>query len=168
MSRAIVISDSFKGSLSSREICAIARSCFAEALPDWKLDAIPVAGEGALDAQTLQGKVVCGVARRGAATGTPIAALAGAVEPGAAEALRDQGLTAAFSIWPGPMTLEDSCRHAGELYRAALDSVLVPRRRPRATVSRPGYSSSRIFRSSFWTACSALVPMTRCATCLTA
>lgn len=82
-----------------------------------------VTGEGRLDAQTLQGKVVAGVARRAAALGVPVVALAGSVEPGA-EVLLDQGLTAAFSVCRGPMTLEASCERAGELYRATLTNVL--------------------------------------------
>lgn len=51
MKKCIVISDSFKGSLSSGEICEIARACFAEVLPEWELTAIPVAdgGEGTVD-----------------------------------------------------------------------------------------------------------------------
>ena len=51
MKKCIVISDSFKGSLSSREICDIARACFAEVLSDCELTAIPVAdgGEGTVD-----------------------------------------------------------------------------------------------------------------------
>ena len=51
MKKCIVISDSFKGSLSSGEICDIARACFAEVLPDCELTAIPVAdgGEGTVD-----------------------------------------------------------------------------------------------------------------------
>ena len=51
MKKCIVISDSFKGSLSSSEICDIARACFAEVLSDCELTAIPVAdgGEGTVD-----------------------------------------------------------------------------------------------------------------------
>ena len=51
MKKCIVISDSFKGSLSSGEICYIARACFAEVLSDCELTAIPVAdgGEGTVD-----------------------------------------------------------------------------------------------------------------------
>ena len=37
MRKAVVISDSFKGTLSSREICAIARDCFRRVLPDWQV-----------------------------------------------------------------------------------------------------------------------------------
>ena len=51
MKKCIVISDSFKGSLSSGEICDIARACFAEVLSDCELAAIPGAdgGEGTVD-----------------------------------------------------------------------------------------------------------------------
>lgn len=51
MKKCILISDSFKGTLSSLEICAIGRRCFERFLPDWELRAIPVAdgGEGTLD-----------------------------------------------------------------------------------------------------------------------
>ena len=51
MKKCIVISDSFKGSLSSGAICDIARACFAEVLSDCELTAIPVAdgGEGTVD-----------------------------------------------------------------------------------------------------------------------
>ena len=48
MKKIVVISDSFKGTLSSREICAIARESVPKLLPGCAVDAIPVAdgGEG--------------------------------------------------------------------------------------------------------------------------
>ena len=48
MRKVIVISDSFKGTIYSREICAIARDCFRRVLPDWQVVCVPVAdgGEG--------------------------------------------------------------------------------------------------------------------------
>lgn len=48
MKRCLVISDSFKGTLSSPAICCIARSL---AVPGWQVDALPVAdgGEGTVD-----------------------------------------------------------------------------------------------------------------------
>lgn len=81
-------------------------------------------GEGRLDGQTMQGKVVLGVARRAAALGVPVVALVGSMEDGADEALLGQGLTAALSVCRGPMSLEESCERAGKLYRSALSSVL--------------------------------------------
>ena len=51
MKKCIIISDSFKGTLSSREICSIARRSFAALLPDCQLVCVPVAdgGEGTVD-----------------------------------------------------------------------------------------------------------------------
>lgn len=48
MRKAIIISDSFKGTLSSQEICCIARDSFARLQPDCHLYSVPVAdgGEG--------------------------------------------------------------------------------------------------------------------------
>ena len=48
MKRCLVISDSFKGTLSSPAICRIARGL---AVPGWQVDALPVAdgGEGTVD-----------------------------------------------------------------------------------------------------------------------
>ena len=52
MKKCIVISDSFKGSLSSGEICEIARESFQNVFPACKLVCIPVADGG-------EGTVVC-------------------------------------------------------------------------------------------------------------
>lgn len=51
MKRCIVISDSFKGTLSSLEICRIAEACAERLLPETELIALPVAdgGEGTVD-----------------------------------------------------------------------------------------------------------------------
>lgn len=51
MKKCIVISDSFKGTLSSREICKIARSSIPRIFPGCQVDAIPVAdgGEGTVE-----------------------------------------------------------------------------------------------------------------------
>ena len=51
MRKAVVVSDSFKGTLSSKEICAIARETAARHFPDLTLVTIPVAdgGEGTVD-----------------------------------------------------------------------------------------------------------------------
>ena len=48
MKRCLVLSDSFKGTLSSPDICRIARSLH---IPGWHIDALPVAdgGEGTTD-----------------------------------------------------------------------------------------------------------------------
>lgn len=64
---------------------------------------VVLTGEGRLDSQSLGGKVVDAV-RRTAGTGTRVVVIAGAVQLDAA-ACRAAGLTAAFSIAPGPADL---------------------------------------------------------------
>ena len=51
MKKCIVISDSFKGTLSSQEICEIARQSIPRIFPDCQIVAIPVAdgGEGTVE-----------------------------------------------------------------------------------------------------------------------
>ena len=51
MKKVVVISDSFKGTLSSREICEIARETVPRVFPGCAVDAIPVAdgGEGTVE-----------------------------------------------------------------------------------------------------------------------
>ena len=48
MNKCIMISDSFKGTLSSREICGIAETCLRDYFPGCQLIKVPVAdgGEG--------------------------------------------------------------------------------------------------------------------------
>ena len=46
MKKCMVISDSFKGTLTSVEICKIAEESFARILPDCELIAIPAADGG--------------------------------------------------------------------------------------------------------------------------
>ena len=52
MKKCIVIPDSFKGTLSSLEICEIAKRCFAKILPNVELITLPIADGG-------EGTVVC-------------------------------------------------------------------------------------------------------------
>ncbi|MEK6794515.1 MAG: glycerate kinase [Spirochaetota bacterium] len=67
-------------------------------------------GEGAVDAQTVFGKAPHGVAVFCKKHGVPCIIIAGAVRDGA-ESLYKHGVTALFSIAPGPVTLEDSMKH---------------------------------------------------------
>ena len=59
MKKCIVISDSFKGTLSSLEICGIARETVAEVFPDCQVVPVPVADGG-------EGTVACFVEAIGA------------------------------------------------------------------------------------------------------
>lgn len=93
-------------------------------------------GEGRLDRQTLMGKTPAGVARLAQQAGCPLIALAGMLEDGY-EAFYDIGLSAAFSLAPGPITLEQARHDAAPLLtRAARDSArLWLAARPRHTAS---------------------------------
>lgn len=68
-------------------------------------------GEGRMDAQTLLGKTPAGVARYASRQGIPVLAIVGSLGDGY-EALYQVGITAAFSLAPGPITLEQACRDA--------------------------------------------------------
>ena len=64
-------------------------------------------GEGRMDAQTLRGKTPAGVARIARQAGVPVVALAGSLGEGY-EALHACGISAAFSLAPGPITLQQA------------------------------------------------------------
>ena len=66
-------------------------------------------GEGKLDNQTLQGKLIQGLCRRSGAFQKPVIALCGALlaDP---EAVQEIGLRAAFSIQQRPLPLEEAIR----------------------------------------------------------
>ncbi|MDB6142180.1 MAG: glycerate kinase [Pseudomonas sp.] len=83
----------------------------ADALQDADL---VITGEGRFDAQTLRGKTPFGVARIAQRQHVPVIVLAGTLGEGYA-ALYEHGITAAFALTSGPMTLEHACRHAAEL-----------------------------------------------------
>ena len=73
-----------------------------------------ITGEGRMDAQTLHGKTPMGVAKLAQAAGVPVIAIAGSLGQGY-QALYPIGISAAFSITSGPMSLEDACQHASTL-----------------------------------------------------
>ena len=64
-------------------------------------------GEGALDASSAAGKTAVGVARLARRLGVPTIALAGTLGPGV-EAVLGEGITAYFSLCPGPLTLTEA------------------------------------------------------------
>ncbi|MVW70163.1 glycerate kinase [Bordetella sp. 15P40C-2] len=75
--------------------------------------ALAFTGEGRMDAQTLRGKTPAGVARIAQRAGVPVVALAGSLGAGYEE-LHAGGITAAFSLAPGPVTLEHACENAAQ------------------------------------------------------
>ena len=78
-------------------------------------------GEGCLDRQTLQGKVIHGVARLTPPT-CPIVAIAGGVQLNATE-VRAAGITAAFSIARGPAQLSELVKGSIGLIEDAASNV---------------------------------------------
>jgi glycerate kinase len=82
-----------------------------------------ITGEGQLDAGTLHGKTIAGVAAACREAGVPCVALAGACDCEPTK-LRAAGVTAAFSIINRPMTLEEAMRDAAPLLRGAAANVM--------------------------------------------
>jgi len=80
-------------------------------------------GEGSLDHQTLLGKTPAGVARHAHARGIPVIALAGRLGEGY-QALYAAGITAAFSLVPGPVALADAYAHSAAYLRARAGDVM--------------------------------------------
>lgn len=83
-----------------------------EKLKDQQYDLL-ISGEGKLDAQTVSGKVVAGLAETAKRYELPVVAVCGAVE-GDLSVLHDKGLTAAFSISQGPGQLQEALENAEE------------------------------------------------------
>jgi len=76
--------------------------------------ALVFTGEGRIDGQTACGKTPVGVARRAKERGVPVIALAGEIGDGY-QTVYEQGITAVFSIAPGPITFARSVDRAAEL-----------------------------------------------------
>lgn len=83
-----------------------------------------ITGEGRLDASSLHGKTAIGVSRICKGHGVPCIALAGAIDREAVRAARDEGLTAAFSICDGPMSLEKAIENARALLQGTAAQLL--------------------------------------------
>ena len=77
-----------------------------------------ITGEGCIDRQCIYGKTPVGVARIARQEGVPVIALAGGLGPGA-EAVRDCGIQALFSIVRGPCSLEEALSKAAQNLHSA-------------------------------------------------
>lgn len=64
-------------------------------------------GEGKLDGQTMQGKLLAGVCRRAGGAGVPVVAICGTLELEPAQ-IHALGLTAAFSVMNRPQSLDEA------------------------------------------------------------
>lgn len=82
-----------------------------------------ITGEGAINGQSLCGKVPVGLARRAKNYGVPVVAIVGSIGPGT-EAVYKEGIDAIISIAPGPISLDESLQRAGELLTEAAHTAL--------------------------------------------
>ena len=82
-----------------------------------------ITGEGMIDASTIFNKAPIGVARRAAARGIPVIALAGILGKGF-EAVYDHGISAVICIVDRPMSVRDSMRNTYALLRSATERSL--------------------------------------------
>ncbi|WP_420146536.1 glycerate kinase [Spirosoma sp.] len=80
-------------------------------------------GEGRIDNQTLQGKLIAGITRLAQERSIPVVALCGSLKLRPDE-LDSLGLTSAFSIAPGPISLDNALENAAEYLQRATFQVM--------------------------------------------
>ncbi len=93
---------------------------YAELLQEFDL---VISGEGSCDLQSLQGKVVGGVAERTSAAGVPVVVLAGSIPEEKREKFRERGITSLFSIVDGPADLKSSLEKAPDLLESTAEEI---------------------------------------------
>ena len=81
-----------------------------------------VTGEGKIDAQTLHGKTIMGIASLAKKHSVPVLVFTGSIGQGISE-IYDQGVTAIFSIVNKPMSLETAIKNATQLLHASVTNV---------------------------------------------
>ncbi len=81
-----------------------------------------ITGEGRVDFQSANGKVIDGILKRTTKIGVPVVAIAGSIGTGAQQ-LYEKGLTAAFAIVNKPMELQYALDNAEDLYKQAAENV---------------------------------------------
>ena len=82
-----------------------------------------ITGEGRVDGQSMQGKVLSGVAGRTKRAGVPLVVIAGGIGDGG-EAAYEMGVTAMFGIDRPAVAFEDYRAESGRHYQAVLEDVL--------------------------------------------
>ena len=82
-----------------------------------------ITGEGKFDSQSLAGKTTIGVARFCKEMNIPCVIIAGAIGPGAGEAI-EQGITAYFSLCDQPMNLEQAIASAPQLLSSTAANII--------------------------------------------
>ena len=82
-----------------------------------------ITGEGRIDFQSLQGKVLSGVAARTSRRNIPLIAIVGGIDKSAGKAY-ESGVTAIFSINRKPLSFEESAPFSKENYKDTLYDVM--------------------------------------------
>ena len=82
-----------------------------------------ITGEGRIDGQSVQGKVLYGIGTRAKEKNVPVIAIGGAVRTDS-EALLEHGITAMFSIAYGPITLEYAMENGCELIAQTTKNII--------------------------------------------
>ena len=82
-----------------------------------------ITGEGRIDGQSKDGKVVSGVVRHAKRRGVPVIAVVGSIAEGY-ETMYDEGLTAVFSIVNAPSDLDGILRRSEKLYGETATNIL--------------------------------------------
>lgn len=108
------------GELSSGIDAVLSIVGFEEQLKDADL---VISGEGRLDSQSFQGKVISGIARRTGEAGVPLVILAGILDDSARNAVFP-GITAVFNTNRAARPMSEVPAHCREDYRAALTDLL--------------------------------------------
>ena len=81
-----------------------------------------ISGEGKIDAQSLHGKALLGVAKRARAQQIPVIAIAAILDTGY-EAIFEHGISAAFSIMQRPEALAKLFQHSGSHVTATAENI---------------------------------------------
>ncbi|MCD8819602.1 glycerate kinase [Mammaliicoccus sciuri] len=94
---------------------------FKDIIEENEIDLI-ITGEGKIDGQTFGGKVISGIAQIAKNYQIPVIAIGGTVEM-PLSVLHEQGLTAAFSIANGPITLEEAMNNGDKLIEQQTEQI---------------------------------------------
>ncbi len=83
-----------------------------------------ITGEGRLDSQTLSGKLINGVSKMAGKHEIPIIALCGGLDIEISQLVQELGLLSAFSIAPGPCTLEEAMVQAADWISERVEAIM--------------------------------------------
>ena len=82
-----------------------------------------ITGEGRIDGQSVQGKVLYGIGMRAKEKNVPVIAIGGGIKEDS-EALLDCGISAMFSIANGPMTLDYAMENGRDLIKRVAKNII--------------------------------------------